>query len=74
MGSEEEGFSFFVVRETHGSLAPFLNPSGGHCTATIESALQVLVGSAHPTCEGFVENGARSQSRATRLWLKRNNG
>lgn len=26
VGSGEEGFSLFVVRETHGSLAPFLKP------------------------------------------------
>ncbi|MBD0344683.1 MAG: hypothetical protein ICV63_07585 [Coleofasciculus sp. Co-bin14] len=35
--------------------------TGGHCIPTIESAVQVLAGSAHPTCERFVESGARSE-------------
>ncbi len=29
MGSREEGFSLFVVRETHGSLAPVALPARG---------------------------------------------
>jgi hypothetical protein len=31
MGSGEEGFSLFVVRETHGSLAPFSRTPGRVC-------------------------------------------